>query len=92
MPLLPEDQSPALIRLRDGFALLVGLRWADYEPRPVAYSIRFAAAWCSVTFREAREGLQRLRDLDVIREAGSTGRITLYLPGEGNKPNGGTPS
>jgi hypothetical protein len=41
---LPADTPPALHRVRNGFVLLVGLRRVDHPPRPVAFSVRFAAA------------------------------------------------
>lgn len=82
VPELPGEAPAATRRVREAFALLLGLRWADYERRPVAYSIRFAAAWAGVSFRQAREGIAELLELGVIREAGRVGRVRLYLPGE----------
>lgn len=83
LPLLPPGASETAERVRDGFALLVGLRWADYEPRPVAFALRFVTAWCGLSsFRAAREAVTALVDAGVIREAGAAGRVRLFLPGE----------
>jgi hypothetical protein len=42
----PERESPDMRAAREGFALLVGLRWLVYPGQSVAFSRRFAAAWC----------------------------------------------
>lgn len=81
LPPCPEGAPAPAHTMRQGFALLVGLRRVDYEPRPVAYSIRFAAAWCGLSHGSAATGLRILREAGVIREAGRAGRVPLYLPG-----------
>jgi len=68
-------------RVRDGFVLLAGLRWAEHPPRPLPYSIRFVAAWCGVSFTVARLALAELLKADVIREVERHKRTPLYLPG-----------
>lgn len=87
LPELPPQAPVTVSRLREGFGLLVGLRWADYEPRPVAFSVRFAAAWCGdltgpgLTHRQSAEGIRVLREHGVILGSGRSGRTPLYLPG-----------
>jgi hypothetical protein len=81
LPALPDDADWATARARSGFAQLVGLRWADREPRPVAWSVRFSAAWCGLTFRQAARATVALNRGGVIVEAGREGRLSLYLPG-----------
>ena len=81
LPDLPDDASPEAQRARDGFALLVGLRWADYRQRPVSFAVRFVAAWCGLTFRQARAAINELTAHGVIRQAGKSGRTPLYEPG-----------
>ncbi|UUY02194.1 hypothetical protein LRS13_15905 [Svornostia abyssi] len=81
LPLLPADASGAAFVVREGAELLFGLRWKDHEPRPVAFSIRFAAAWCGVSFRAARLAIGEMLGADVIVDAGSAGRVPLFLPG-----------
>jgi hypothetical protein len=43
--------------------------------------VRFCAAWCGVTHREAHLAITELLRLGVIHEADRIGRIPLYLPG-----------
>jgi hypothetical protein len=72
--------------IRDGFRLLVGLRWADGPHRPVAFSIRFCEAWCSVPYRLANIGIKELVRLKVIQPAGKSGRVPLFLPAHVEEP------
>jgi len=81
VPLLPESASDPARHVRNGFALLVGLRWADSERRPVPYSVNFVTAWCALPRRAARESIDALKVHKVIREAGRVRRTPLYLPG-----------
>lgn len=78
---LPRGAGEAAEAARHGFELLVGLRWADGEHRPVAWSVRFAAAWCDLTHREAHTATRALIEHGVIAEAGRAGLVRLYLPG-----------
>ena len=86
-PLVPPCHPHAeqrVVTARNGFLRLVGLRWATGPPRPVAYSVRFCAAWCGIGYRDARIAIAELQATGVIQRAGSVGRrITLYLPGRG---------
>jgi hypothetical protein len=43
--------------------------------------MRFAAAWCELTLREARRANIQLVEAHVIVEVGRVGRIGLFLPG-----------
>jgi hypothetical protein len=76
----PEG-APHLARAAQGFALLCGLRWADYERRPVAYAVRFMAAWCGLSMRQAGEAQRALRDQGLLREQGRVKRSLLFAPG-----------
>ena len=82
VPELAAEAPPAVHVAREGFALLVGLRWQDGPHRPVAYAVRFSAAWCGISHWHAQTGLASLIRLNVIREAGRVRRVRLYLPGE----------
>lgn len=79
---LPPGCLPELARARDGYGLLVGLRWADGERRPVAFSVRFAAAWCGLGRRAAHLAVGSLVEHGVIRQVDQVGRVRLYLPGD----------
>lgn len=82
VPALAPGADERTIGARAGFTLLVGLRWADGEHRAVAWSVRFAAAWCPLTHREAHRATRALIEGAVIVEAGRIGRVRLYLPGD----------
>jgi hypothetical protein len=81
LPPLASGSEKHVQRAYAGFALLIGLRWKDGDHRPVAFSVRFCAAWCGLSHREAHLAIQELRQLGVIVEADRTGQIRLYLPG-----------
>jgi hypothetical protein len=83
LPNLPEE-VPSYVRVAArGFALLVGLRWADYDHRPVAFSTRFCAVWCGLTLGQARKAITALEEAKAIRHEGSVGRARLFAPGTG---------
>lgn len=81
-PLRPDAPANAR-RVREGFVLLLSLRWADGPRRACAYSVRFTAAWCQISHGGAAQGLRVLRAEKVIEQAGRVGLIPLYLPGAG---------
>jgi hypothetical protein len=89
VPELPAGASRHASVARAGFQLLVGMRWADGPRRPVPYTVRFVAAWCGLSFRDAHESLTELRDAGVIQQADRVGRIPLYLPGRAQTHNAG---
>ena len=81
--LMPADGLGRTTRkVLSGFGALCGLRWADYERRPVSYSRKFAAAWCDVIEWEAREALNALSAGGWIVPMGKVAdRTPVYLPG-----------
>lgn len=48
---LPANASPAMRRVAEDIALLIGLRLAVDEPRPLPYSTRFCASGVRCTTR-----------------------------------------
>jgi hypothetical protein len=82
LPELAADADGPVTRAHEGFALLLRVRWADGPHVPAAFSIRFAAAWCGLSLRDARYAIGELQRLGVIRHTGSQGRVREYLPGE----------
>jgi hypothetical protein len=81
VPPLPSGASPATERAREGFRLLAGLRWADWAPRPLPYTVRFIAAWCGLSHGAAHGALRALIAEGVIREVEQRRGLALYLPG-----------
>jgi hypothetical protein len=88
LPALQPGSPDAAYSVRAGLALLYGLRWADGPGRPVAWSVRFAAAWCEISMRDAGLGTRIVLDQGVINEVDRRGRTRLYMPG---RPLGDTP-
>jgi hypothetical protein len=87
LPALPDGAPSREVAARKGFALLLGLRWADGPRGPVAFSARFAGPWCGLRVMTAHRAIGELVDLGVIRKDGTIiagGRRTaVYLPGGG---------
>jgi hypothetical protein len=88
LPAAPNNNNAVVASVRDGFSLLVGLRWLCYPDQPVAYTRTFASAWCdgSITPMQAYHAISALADNGVIREADSGYRAgpwtgKLWLPG-----------
>jgi hypothetical protein len=94
---LPEDASKELHHVRNRFARLLGLRRVDYPPRPVAFSVRFAAAWCGVSWRTAGHAIRALQKEDIIVEVGRfqgrgfQGRLFDAVPPDGSHGDAGYP-
>lgn len=87
LPPPPAGSTEAEIRVRAGFQLLVSLRRSDHPPEPVAFSVRFGAAWCGLPKNATAVAIRRLRQLDVITVAAQHGSLLLYEPGRGGDPD-----
>jgi hypothetical protein len=90
LPPLPPEAATATKDAADGFGLLIGLRWADGPRRPVAYSVRFCAAWNSLPTGKAGTAIKQLiawrviRVAEKVRRPGSPFEVRLFLPGDGS--------
>ncbi len=88
LPELPRSTESAVRKVYEGIRLLFSLRWMDAPGTPVAFSWRFAAAWCGVHESSAGEAIRELLRLKIIHIAehhpGPFGkRMALFLPGPG---------
>jgi hypothetical protein len=81
VPTPPAGSPGSVTKAAVGFALLCGLRWADWKREPVTYSMRFAVAWCGISHREAQAALKALEEVEAIRHVGNVGRCRLWEPG-----------
>lgn len=86
MPDLPAFATPAMVRVYDGFKLLLGCKWLHTPGEPTPFSWRFASVWCRVSERHAGAAIGGLIRAGVIRIAGQfttarQKRLTLFLPG-----------
>jgi hypothetical protein len=67
---LPDGLPDRARRVRDGFKLLIGLRWRDGDRVPVPFSVGFAEAWCRVRHTTAQRAIADLIERSVIYVAG----------------------
>jgi hypothetical protein len=87
LPELPDRAETYVEQARTMFALLLGLRWRDFDTdlRPAPYGVRFCEAWVGIKNRQARIAIEQLRRHRVIVEVDQLrngGRVTaLYGPG-----------
>lgn len=76
---------PAVRKVWEGFRLLAALREPNGGLVEMPYSNRFAAAWCEVSFREARTAIAYLRSQRMLVQVGelSSGarKTPLYQAG-----------
>ena len=82
MPEPPAEAHPRIALAAAGFALLAGLRWADGPPGPLPFSVRFCAAWCRLSHRDARLAISELLEAGMIRHTESTKGLRLYVPAQ----------
>ena len=68
------------IKVWDGFVLLVRCKWLYAPGVPTTFSREFAAPWCGVTVRHARDGITALKRAGYMLPVGKHGRSTLWLP------------
>ena len=57
---LPNNSRPTLIKVYEGFILLLGCKWLHTYGEPTPYSWSFVRAWCGVSERKAGEAIQEL--------------------------------
>jgi len=86
LPPLPAGHSLALLRVYDGFRLLLGCKWLYSPGEPTPFSWRFASAWCGMSERHVGPEIQKMLHLGIIRAAAeyrSTRgtKMLLFLPG-----------
>jgi hypothetical protein len=68
---LPESATAAMLKVAENIRLLLGLRLAVSEDRPLPYSTRFCAELCGLRdHREASRVLGQLEQAGVIQCAG----------------------
>jgi hypothetical protein len=64
----------------DGFVYLLSCRWlhAPYEPAP--WTHEFAATWCGISTRSAKDARRQLVRLGALVHVGDSRRAKLWLP------------
>jgi hypothetical protein len=80
---LPANASPDMRRVAEHMRLLMGLRLAAGEDRPLPYASRFAASQLGwKDYRRAARAIRKLREAGVIRDGGS---LPVRGKGDGTK-------
>jgi hypothetical protein len=91
LPELPSGAGDATAAAREGFALLLGLRWHAEPGEPAPFGREFAAAWCPDLVSEwhARKAIEELLRLGTIEKVDEHRKglrsYNLYLPGRGRR-------
>jgi hypothetical protein len=77
---LPASVSRAAGRSFDGFVYLLACRGAAYPIGPAPWAADFAAAWCGVSARQAKDARIELVHMGALVHVGDCGRLKLWLP------------
>lgn len=64
---LPEEVTPTVKKVYEGFCHLLGCKWLYSHGEPTPFSWRFAKAWCGVSERKAGEAIKYLLKHGYIR-------------------------
>lgn len=87
LPRLPANTRDSVVKVAEGFRLLLGLRWLREPATSAPFTRSFAAAWCQLGERAAGEAITDLRALGIIQKVDEyrEGRKTmsLFMPGDG---------
>lgn len=76
----PEDCTEDVTKVWQGFVHMFACRWLVTYGDPAPFVRQFAAAWCGVTERVARDSILELRDRELMVRAGISNRAFLWLP------------
>jgi hypothetical protein len=77
---LPPDVHPIVKRSYEGFTYLLACRWNHTPGDPAPWTHAFAARWCGITERQAKDARRELVELKVLVHVGDSGRAKLWLP------------
>jgi hypothetical protein len=83
LPPLPDDAPARVLKVYEGFKLLLACKWAYAPGHPTMFARAFAAGWCGVGLLAAWEATQWLLQRQIIVPAGRYKGRPLYLPGPG---------
>jgi hypothetical protein len=83
-PVACDELGETTRAVYDAFLFLLGCRWLVSPDEPAPFTRSFAAAWCGLPERVAREAFNELRRRRLVERAGMAGRALLWLPGRGD--------
>ena len=78
-PLLDDVSSTTKI-VYDGFVYLLACRWLHTPAEAAPFVPEFAAAWCGVTARQAKDARRELVKRKMLEHVGTSKRAKLWLP------------
>jgi hypothetical protein len=77
---LPDDVHPIVRQSYDGFVYLLACRWLHTPFVPAPWIHDFAARWCGITPRQAKDARQRLVRIGALVHVGYSRRAKTWLP------------
>lgn len=77
---LPVAVSPIARTSYDGFVHLLSCRWAVYPVAPAPWEMKFAAAWCGIPARLAKDARLQLVRMNALIHVEDCGPLKLWLP------------
>jgi hypothetical protein len=76
----PVDVHPIARRSYDGFVYLLACRRLHTPGVPAPWAHGFAARWCGITPRQAKDARKELVQLKALLHVGDSHRAKLWLP------------
>jgi len=83
---LTDDAPPSARKVYQGFLDLLGAKWLHTYGEPTMYARKFTMAWCGITEKQARTGIQWLVRNEYITKVGEHRRSWVFMPSEGEGP------
>jgi hypothetical protein len=77
---LPDRIHPTVRRSYDGFVYLLGCRWLHTPNEPAPWTHGFAANWCGMSARSAKDARRQLVEIKALIHVGESKRAKLWLP------------
>jgi hypothetical protein len=77
---LPDDVHPIVRTSFEGFVYLLQCRWNHTPNEPAPWTHEFAARWCGITERQAKDARRQLVELTALVHVGYSDRAKLWLP------------
>jgi excisionase family DNA binding protein len=77
---LPDDVHPNVRTSYEGFVHLLGCRWHHTPFEPAPWTAEFAACWCGISTRQAKDARRELVQMRALLQVGESRRAKLWLP------------
>jgi hypothetical protein len=77
---LPDDSDRMARTSFDGFVYLLACRWLHTPFQPAPWTAEFAACWCGMSTRQAKDARRELVQMKALIHVGDSGLAKLWLP------------